>query len=248
MVEQSISTEKLCLYFSEDLYQLSYLHSKEPTAELINELRKIEFPFSLGIVLSSTDGKKAKERMKEGLLKLPHELSQSVLDVFAVDYADIYLSNTFGASPQESVWIDDDNLRLQEPTFQVRSFYKAHDLKVSDWRSRSDDHLVSELDFIAFLLEKGGTDNLRHAAQFLDEHLLRWAPKFCEVISRRSATVFFSALAQITSVYLEELRTFLEIISGHKRPSKAEIEAKMKPDRLISIGAPKFVPGAGPTI
>lgn len=234
--------------FSEDLYQIAFLHSKEPTAELLKKLINIHFPLNLGVVLSSVEGEGARSRIKSGLSNVPQPISQREIDLFAVDFADIYLNHTFGASPFESVWIDDDNLALQEPTFQVREFFGKYDLRALDWRVRSEDHIVPEIEFVAFLLEEGEMENAKIAARFLDEHLLRWAPQFFDTVSKRAATTFFSSLAELTKMYLLELRTYIEVISGEKRPTKEEIDARMKPQRLVNIGPARYVPGAGPTV
>lgn len=247
-VNSEAEIAKLAEVFSEDLAQLACMHALEPSAELLEQLREISFPHSLGVKLQTPQALGAVQRLSQGLANLPLNIDRSVLDVLAVDFADIYLNHTFAASPYESVWIDDDHLALQEPTFAVRRYYAHYNLKASNWRVRSEDHLVAELEFLSFLLQTTDAERYSAAARFLDDHLLRWAPDFFGVISQRAATVYFSALAELSSAYLEELRSFLELATLQARPSKAEIDARMKPKRSGCIAAAPLTPSCGSTV
>jgi putative dimethyl sulfoxide reductase chaperone len=76
---------------------------------------------------------------------LPEDLSPRTINELAADYAAIYLNNSLGAWPCESVWLDDDHLACQQPMFELRKIYAAAGFKVADWRNRFDDHLVLQL-------------------------------------------------------------------------------------------------------
>jgi TorA maturation chaperone TorD len=70
------------------------------------------------------------------------------LDELAADYAAIYLNNSLGASPYESVWLSDDHLACAAPMFELRELYAAAGLRAADWRSRFDDHFVLQLQYL----------------------------------------------------------------------------------------------------
>ncbi len=243
--------------FSEDLFDLAYLHQSEPTKQSLEMLRELKFPLNMAVSLQSECAKEAVYAISRGLENLPKDISQDVLDVMAADFADIYLNYTFGASPCESVWIDEDNLALQEPTFQVRAFYRQFAVKAANWRLRADDHLVSELEFVATLLGSKSAnktidalssfERAEAAARFLDEHLLRWIPLFSKKVEKRAATQLFAGLAALTAAYLEELRVYLEGYLNVPRPTKEEIDRRMRPGPLVTIGSSKFVPGVSPS-
>ena len=232
--------------WSEDLQQLAFLHGSELTSEVITVLRDVNFPSNLAFPLQREESKQALLLLAQGLQALPDPITTDALDVLAVDYADIYLNHTLGASPYESVWIDEDHLALQEPTFQVRAFYKRFHLKAKDWRLRSEDHITSELEFMAHLLSEGPL-HMEALEQFMDRHLLRWLPEFSARVALRASTDFFMGLGLVTACYAEELRALLEEIHGTTRPSKAEIDALMKPARLVQISKSQYVPGAEPS-
>ncbi len=250
--EQSLDDDLLPRFMnrvSEDLRILARLHDREPDDALVQELRAIDFPGSLTLPLDDGAGREACMIMAHALEMLPDKVGQSVLDELAADYASIYLNHGVGASPQESVWTDEDGLICQDSMFQVRQWYQAHGLEVPDWRKRPDDHLVYQLQFVAHLLmEKETEEALQQAATFLDEHLLRWLDQFARRVASRCQTPWFAGAATLTAAYMESLRDILAEILQQPRPTPEEIEARMKPKRPVEEVPVAFMPGMGPVV
>ena len=184
---------------AEDLRALAWLHARERSPQLLAGLHASGFPASLTLVAADDPwvlGMDAALRVIIGASPggdAPAIASSE--DELAADFAAIYLTHALRASPHESVWRDRDHLMLQEPTFAVRAFYRRHGLQVADWRQRADDHLATELEFVALLLERG---EIEEAANFLKTHLLTWLPSFAVRVAQRAATPFYAALAGIT--------------------------------------------------
>lgn len=220
------------LDIANDLRMLADLHATEVTVEKLEELRAMAFL---------------------GTETLPQPLPATLLDELACDFADIYLHGKFHSSPQESVWLDDEELVCQQPMFEVREWYARHGLAVSNWRVVADDHLVNELLFVAFLLDKAMAENnlqlLEEAARFLDEHLLRWLLPFAQRVAQRCATVFYAELAQETAVYVEHIRDVLAEILGVPRPTHEEIETCMKAQQRAAVQPQtmQYYPGVAPS-
>ena len=234
---------------AEDLMTLAVMHDRELDGERILALWDIGFEEFLGLRLLRREGREALGLFHRGLTDIPGVLDQQTLDVLAAEYADIYLNNSYGASPVESVWIDEDGLIMQEPMFQVRDWYRRYDLAVPDWRKRTDDHLVHQLQFLSRLLGPGQPEApLQEAARFMDEHLLRWVGRFAERIGQRCSTRFYAGLALLTAGYLEELRDLLAELTEEPRPTSEEVEERMKPKLSVQVAGPApFVPGAAPS-
>ena len=235
---------------AEDLLTLAVLHDRELDRERILALWDGCYSEFLGLRLSSEQGRDALSGFRKGLTDIPTTLEQQTLDILAADYADIYLNHSFRASPCESVWIDEENLIMQEPMFQIRDHYKEHGLEVPDWRQRTDDHLVYQLQFLSQLLDSASPESeLEPAARFMDEHVLRWIGAFAERVSARCVTGFYAGLAQLTAAYLEELRDVLAEILDQPRPDAEEIEQRMRPKMAgVAVEAPApYVPGAAPS-
>ncbi len=250
--EQSLESELLPRFLarvSEDLRILARLHDREPDEALVQELKAIDFPGSLTLLLDDEAGREASTIMAHALELLPERMDRSLLDELAADYASIYLNHGVGASPQESVWTDDDGLICQDSMFQVRQWYQSHGLEVPDWRKRPDDHLVYQLQFVAHLLgEAENEEALQQAATFLDEHLLRWLDPFARRVAGRCATPWFAGAAALTAAYLDSLRDLLAEILQQPRPTPEEIEERMKPKRPVEEVPVAFMPGMGPVV
>jgi len=134
---------------------------------------------------------------------------------------------------------------MQEPMFQIRAIYRRYGLAVQDWRIRSDDHLVLQLQFVSHLMENGV--GIREVARFLDEHLLRWLPDFATRVASRCATPFYAGLSAFTATYMEEVRDSLVEILGEPRPTAEEIDQRMRPVHTAPLPEPKYAPGSAPS-
>jgi TorA maturation chaperone TorD len=108
----------------------------------------------------------------------------------------------------------EDHLERQEPMFEVRDFFAHYGLDVPDWRLRSDDHIVHELQFVEHLLRLGTLPALQDAAIFLDRHLLPWLPDYCGRIATRARQPFLAGVALVTRAMLLALRDDLARITG----------------------------------
>jgi TorA maturation chaperone TorD len=232
-----------------DLRLLALLQDRELDRDLVLNLWKDCYEDFLGLRLVSEQGRDAMNQFRLGLTDLPTELNRESLDILAVEYADIFLNNSYGASPCESVWIDEDGLIMQEPMFQVRAWYARFGLQVEDWRKRSDDHLVNQLQFLAYLLDpEAGNCDLSEVARFMDEHLLRWVPGFAERVSNRCRTRLYEGLVRLNAAYLSEVRDLLAEATGEPIPSTEEIDERMRPKVSVAVDVPgPYVPGAAPS-
>ncbi len=241
--------EDFCAAVADDLDMLAALHDREPDVEFIAMLRQFRFPEGLGLLLESERGRQSARLLAEALETMPDRPGSELLDELAADYTSIYLTHAIQASPEESVWIDEEHLICQESMFQVRECYRRHGLVAPDWRRRPDDHLVLELQFIGQLFQRGYDEvRLAEAAQFLDEHLLRWLGRFATRVAHRCATPYFAGCALLTEAYCEELRDLLASLLGTPRPTPEEIEERMKPSRTEEQVPVRFVPGVGPAV
>ena len=236
-------------HVAEDLQVLATLHDREPDAALLQQLKAVDFPSSLTLLPNTEPGIEAMTLVKQALSALSIDPDKDVLDELAADYASIYLNHNISASPEESVWLDEDSLMCQQSMFQVRSWYESHGLEIPDWRLRPDDHLVYELQFIAFLLNRDEQmETLDKTATFMDEHLLRWLGNFGERVLVRCDTPWFAGVAALTAAYCEELRDILAEVLQQPRPSREEIEDRMQPKQQAEAIPVSFTPGMGPVV
>ncbi len=246
------STDLLELFrerVAEDLLLLATLNDREPDEALLQEIRALDFPRCLTLLSKTAAGEEAVSLMRQTLSDLPAKPDDGILDELAADYASIYLNHNISASPEESVWLDEDSLKCQDSMFQVRTWYESNGLGIPDWRIRSDDHLVYQLQFIAALLNLDDKrETLEKIGTFMDEHLLRWLGNFAERVLGRCDTAYFAAVVAVTASYCEELRDTLAEILQQSRPRREDIEERMKPQPTQQEVSVSFMPGMGPAV
>ncbi|MGB7502190.1 MAG: molecular chaperone TorD family protein [Azonexus sp.] len=232
----------------EDLDQLIRLHDRELDAEILAALKAAAFPNGLALAAADEAGRAAHSNMTAALHDLP------TLDELAADYAAIYLNNRFGASPYESVWLGDEHLACDRSMFELREIYAAAGWQVSDWRSRFDDHLVLQLQYLRQVLASaapqgyflGGAVDPEKLADFIDQHLGYWLPDWAQRVSAHCNTAFYAALAELTYVWLLHFRELLGEIHDLPLPSREQMSAlinrKLALDKA-EIAPIRFVPG-----
>lgn len=232
-----------------DLRTLAALHDAEPDRAMLEELRQAPLQDWLGLCLETDRAQAALGVLDAALAALPRPVDDRTIDQLAVDYANIYLTFGYRAAATESVWLDQENLERQEPMFAIREWYQHYGLAAEDWRRRSDDHLVLQLQFLAHLFElEQAPAAVRDAARFMDRHLLRWIGDFAERVAGRCGTPYFAGVALITAAYLEELREVLVEVAGEPRWRDAD-DGRDKRRAAVrdADAAASYVPGAAPS-
>lgn len=197
----------------DDLHSLALLHDREPSRGLLTALKEVSFPENLSLHLTSSGAVAAREFFMDFFARIDGGIDQHLLDILYVDFADIYLSFNFGVAPAELPWTAEGDLQRQESLFAVRQFYRQRDLKVPDWARRSDDHIVHQLQFLAYLMEIGDDEAIAEAVAFLDNHPLKWVGHFAQVVVKKCRTSYFAGSALISAAYLAELRQLLGKLS-----------------------------------
>ena len=228
----------------EDLDQLIRLHDRELDAETLAALRTAAFPGGLALSAADEAGETAYAKMAAALRENP------TLDELAADYAAIYLNNSFGASPYESVWLSDEHLACDRPMFELREIYAAAGWRVGDWRRRFDDHLVLQLQYLRRVLASAAVDPEKLAG-FIDEHIGYWLPDWGQRVSSYCGTRFYAALAELTCVWLRRFRELLGEIHDLPLPSRERMGEKINRKLALDkaeIAPVRFMPGVeGPS-
>lgn len=239
--------EELRQALSEDLELLIRLNDRELDRQTLAALLETGFPGSMGLLPAREGLAGPHVVLTEALVSL-RDAAPSVLDALAADFAAVYLTGAFGASPCESVWMDDDHLTCQAPMFELRRVYEAAGLANPDWRKRSDDHLVMQLDYLLHGLRKAplAREDIERMASFLDAHLLRWLPEFAARASTRCETPFYAGLVGLTAGWLETFRDVLASVLDTPRPAVRGLG--LADTRRAAAEEPvSFVPGAAPS-
>jgi TorA maturation chaperone TorD len=203
---------------ADDAESLAALHDRELTPELLQALKQSGFPESLGLLPTTDSARAAWRAMADALADLPESPTPQDMDELASEYAAIYLTGAYGASPCESAWTDDEHLNCQAAMFEWRELHAAAGLVATDWRQRPDDHLVLQLLYAAHAARQVRTNHdWLSLAHVFDRHILRWLPAFAARVTARSLVPFYAGLALLTSNWAATARNLL-----HTKPNKAE--------------------------
>jgi TorA maturation chaperone TorD len=105
--------------------------------------------------------------------------------------------------PWESVYTSPKRLMMQEVASEVQNIYRATGLTINS-TDIMPDHIGAELNFLSILFQRintegGGTnDYIKISEKFLNEHVIKWVPRFTRDMEEAADVLFYKALAQVT--------------------------------------------------
>lgn len=213
---EEVTSEALAR-MADGLDVLVRLHDREVDHALLQEMQTHRVAQGLGELVSSDAAHARVAEIVSVLQEIGVAPGEAVMDNLAAEFADLYLTHGYRVSPSGSVWLTEDKLERQLPMFDVRDWYDHYGISVPNWRVRADDHLVHELQFVAFLCRHGDGVAARDAGRFLDLHVLPWLPEFCRRGKERVGQPLYAALLGLTIAYLDDLRSLIEEITGEVR-------------------------------
>lgn len=125
------------------------------------------------------------------------------------------------APPYESVYRTAERLVMGETMFDVKRAYRDLDMEIRNTLREPEDHIAIELEYIAELQKRCLTTLEEHDIHelqrivvleitFLEDHLLRWVPEFCQRITEGSRMDFFKALAEVLVLLIKKDHEILE--------------------------------------
>ncbi|ACV23290.1 TorD/DmsD family molecular chaperone [Slackia heliotrinireducens] len=195
---------------------LARMYRVEIDREQLEAMRGMRFPAATG-----------NEDSDKGFLMLARYLSRAwdnTITELAVDYVRVFIGSTNqldgAAFPFESVYTSEKRLMMQDARDEVLAIYRAYGLsKDESWRE-GEDHIALELEFmkvlserIAAALESGNEDTaydlMVAQLNFLQDHLLSWAPLLTVDMRRFAKTDFYLALSYLTDGFLETDKEYL---------------------------------------
>jgi TorA maturation chaperone TorD len=172
------------------------------------------------------------------------------------EYARLYVGPRALPSPLwESVYRDPEHILFGEITLAVREWYARYGLVFSGRKTEPDDHIALELEFMWHLtaraaraargermLADGGAETALpsfvslHRAQrdFLESHLLQWAPQSFAVQLPHACTDLYAGLAELIMEFLPSdaslLTEFLKRFDfGNVEPLRKDLPCKSSP-------------------
>lgn len=164
--------------------------------------------------------------------KGPEELEQVRKEV-AADHASTLLGMSAApVSPYESVHTSSEELMMQEARDRAVAAYRASGFAVTEDCRVPEDHIATELAFMAGLGERAATQlapvlsgevegeaagaamaeaekAMNAQLDFLEKSLLSWVPGFCNLLERRASTGLYRGVAQMLREFMAQEAAYL---------------------------------------
>ncbi|AGA68494.1 putative component of anaerobic dehydrogenase [Desulfitobacterium dichloroeliminans LMG P-21439] len=106
------------------------------------------------------------------------------------------------APPYGSIYLDGQRRVMGDSSVEVLQAYQEAGLKLSNEFKQPPDHIVTELEFVYFLiakyLETKDSQWLTRRDDFLDRYLKPWMKDFANRIASNSQSTFYKGLAHLT--------------------------------------------------
>lgn len=195
---------------------ISRLFLEEPPRELLADLSsgRLKLPELPG---------EADENLREGLNLIWKACSvedgdlESLYDDLCDDYIRLFIGpSSPDASPYESSYKDIPAGRLRS---DLGESYKQAGFSISEGFGEAKDHIAVELNFMHRLsgeqlddVEKDTDHLFALQKEFLNTHLLQWAPEFCGKVEDRARTDFYRGLARFLRGFINLDADFLSAV------------------------------------
>lgn len=110
----------------------------------------------------------------------------------------------------ESYYTSKERILFGESTLEVRKAFRDFRLAFIDENRYPEDHLLLEFEFMMFLINKMGKENDLAALSFLYEkqmeflelHLGKWIPLFCERVAANTDSQLYSGAAKLLQEFI----------------------------------------------
>jgi TorA maturation chaperone TorD len=184
---------------------LTAVYREEPNPALLRQFKDARFRAalsSLGVDLEDKFFSLSEEELIEDL---------------AVEYARLFVGPGKHISPHESVHLKNEEgggLLWGEATAKVKKFIESAGFEYKSDYCEIPDHIAVELEFMQGVTERecrawNQKDNdgvfscLETEKKFIDEHLVRWVPLFCEEIISYAELPFYREMGKLTKRFIE---------------------------------------------
>ena len=103
--------------------------------------------------------------------------------------------------PFASYWLESDHSLMGNSTLEIKKMMAEHGIEVAENSGLLPDHIVSELEFIAYLASQDDEKARQTQQQLLEQHCARWMPQFIEALNKSNPMPYY----QLAADFLKQL-------------------------------------------
>ncbi|VAX16447.1 hypothetical protein MNBD_NITROSPINAE04-502 [hydrothermal vent metagenome] len=202
-----------------DIYRLlARVYREEPDLRLIREAKNRSFQDAL---------KEMNIGFENDFLKAP---APALVESLAVEYTRLFVGPGKHIAPYESVhhqlngggW----GSLWGESTVEVNRFIKTAGLQLKKKYENLPDHISVELEFLSEVCKReakaceendyeGTLYILDMEGKFVNDHLIKWAPVFCDKVRKETRSSFYKTMALLTEEFIRlEEKTISSMIDS----------------------------------
>ncbi len=185
---------------------LTLIYRAEVTKELLKHIRDPEF-----LSVLSDMGAKLEDDFLMGS-------EDELIEDLAVEYARLFLGPAKHISPHESIHHDtgdgDWGQLWGKSTVEVKKFIETAGLEYKSEYTGLPDHISVELEFMqeatkreAQARKENDSDGLLYCLKmekkFIDEHVAKWIPIFCDIVISQAELPFYREMAKVTKQFMK---------------------------------------------
>ncbi len=183
---------------------LHRMYVEEPPNELTEDLVNNRVPIP--------DLKSLNEDMAEGFKMLEKFMKASkdmvkIHEKLTDEYTRLFLGpGSPSIPPYESMYIDGE--MMGPSLLKLKKDYRNAGIAKSKEYMEPEDHIAFELKFMQYLCEemlKNGECRSKCSAlqkKFMEDHLLKWVPDFCDDLYKSEKSDFYKGIAKITKGFI----------------------------------------------
>lgn len=119
-----------------------------------------------------------------------------------MDFARIFLGPDGRLMPYESLYnypLGDRPGIWGRAADEVQTFYSSAGIMIDEEINLIPDHISAEMLFMSYLIENGISELQK---KFLEEHLVKWIPEYCNELQKYAGTVFYKEVANILKEFI----------------------------------------------
>jgi len=227
-----LSQERLDLLITARLFAYSLLKrafGESPSKEFLEVLMTQNLLNAFPFAEQNSQIRQGVE-LTSNYLKGPDVLSETSLMDLRSEYTRLFVGpGKMAAPPWESTYRGEGGSLFQSVTLEVRKEYQKFGLAVNRLNVDPDDYIGLELEFMHHLTEraikalsKGDDPEKIFIGQrdFLANHLLKWAPSFCEDVYTHAQTNFYRGMAKLMAGFLEMDHSVLDELLRRSTPRR----------------------------
>ena len=203
-IEEVLETRK---NFYEFLYQLYVEEPQRELAEdLVNERFQLQELTALAINDDLSNGfRLLKEYMERSKGREVDALHEDLLEEYTLLFIGPF---KLPVQPYEAWWVS--GKLMGKPLVKLKNDYRKAGIVKSQEFVEPEDHIAFELKFMHYLCEEALSADtqervkecLKLQREFLDKHILKWMPNYCDALYEYKLSAFFKGIAKITKGFV----------------------------------------------